>query len=131
MIVMAKQEDPEANASGSSWAETVKIRDYWEWSYLGLCKIPAIAKTTFTYGTVPQQKAVCEMCPVKEDCLYWAIMYKESGVWGATTEEERNKKYSKDFRNALIEAAKKQKNYYSRKTPGVLIREYSKRQGGQ
>jgi WhiB family redox-sensing transcriptional regulator len=35
-------------------------------------------------------KAVCRRCPVVSDCLEWALTnYQDSGVWGATTEDER------------------------------------------
>jgi WhiB family redox-sensing transcriptional regulator len=127
---MEMQEDPEVCTSGSSWSTEIIIRDYWEWSHLGLCRNPSIAKS-FTRGKTSQAKAVCELCPVKEDCLNWAIMYKESGIWGATSEEERKKKFSEEYRNELIQQAKLQGNYYSRQTPGELIQRQSKRRAGQ
>ncbi len=35
-------------------------------------------------------KAVCHNCPVTRQCLQWALTNKqETGVWGATGEEER------------------------------------------
>lgn len=35
-------------------------------------------------------KAVCRSCPVTQQCLQWALENKqETGVWGATGEEER------------------------------------------
>lgn len=33
--------------------------------------------------------AICRRCPVKGPCLAWALEHDESGVWGATTEDER------------------------------------------
>lgn len=34
-------------------------------------------------------KAVCRHCPVRADCLAWALASGEAGVWGGTTEDER------------------------------------------
>ncbi|WP_030741425.1 WhiB family transcriptional regulator [Streptomyces sp. NRRL S-31] len=37
-----------------------------------------------------QAKAVCGRCPVREQCLDWALDTDQSiGVWGGTTELER------------------------------------------
>lgn len=37
-----------------------------------------------------QAKAVCRRCPVREQCLEWALRTGQSiGVWGGTDEEER------------------------------------------
>ena len=35
-------------------------------------------------------KAICQVCPVKEDCLEFALEIREPyGIWGAMTETER------------------------------------------
>lgn len=36
-------------------------------------------------------KKVCQSCPYVSPCLEWALVYKESGIWGGTTETERKK----------------------------------------
>lgn len=38
---------------------------------------------------VADARELCGWCPVREQCLAWAIEYDESGVWGGTTEVER------------------------------------------
>lgn len=49
-----------------------------------------------TTGTAVDQieaaKSVCGACPVREECLEFALATnQEAGVWGGTTEEERRK----------------------------------------
>lgn len=35
-------------------------------------------------------KAVCARCPVRDDCLNWALETgQDGGVWGGTSEDER------------------------------------------
>ncbi|MEU9980567.1 WhiB family transcriptional regulator [Streptomyces sp. NPDC050856] len=37
-----------------------------------------------------EAKAVCRRCPVREQCLRWALESgQEAGVWGGLSEEER------------------------------------------
>ncbi|MEU5598505.1 WhiB family transcriptional regulator [Streptomyces sp. NPDC020298] len=37
-----------------------------------------------------QAKAVCERCPVRDQCLDWAMDTGQTlGIWGGTTESER------------------------------------------
>jgi WhiB family redox-sensing transcriptional regulator len=37
-------------------------------------------------------KAVCQSCPVREQCLQFALRTKqECGIWGGTSEEERRR----------------------------------------
>ncbi|MFI5475323.1 WhiB family transcriptional regulator [Streptomyces cacaoi] len=37
-----------------------------------------------------QAKAVCRRCPVREQCLEWAMETDQAlGVWGGTSENER------------------------------------------
>lgn len=32
---------------------------------------------------------ICPGCPIIDDCLSWALVNWEEGVWGGTTDEER------------------------------------------
>jgi predicted Fe-S protein YdhL (DUF1289 family) len=36
-----------------------------------------------------QAKQLCRGCPVISNCLKFAIMYGERGIWGGTSDEER------------------------------------------
>ncbi|HET7713815.1 MAG TPA: WhiB family transcriptional regulator [Patescibacteria group bacterium] len=40
-------------------------------------------------GKANKARTFCKSCPVKQDCLNYAILYKEWGIWAGTTEEER------------------------------------------
>lgn len=35
--------------------------------------------------------AVCRPCPVRLECLAWALTVHEAGVWGGTSEAERRR----------------------------------------
>jgi Transcription factor WhiB len=39
---------------------------------------------------VQSAKAICALCPVREECLQWAMdTAQDTGIWGGLTEEER------------------------------------------
>ena len=41
-------------------------------------------------GSMDRAKAVCRACPVRPQCLDWAVEADErAGVWGGTTPDER------------------------------------------
>jgi WhiB family redox-sensing transcriptional regulator len=40
-------------------------------------------------ASVALAKRVCSTCPVKTECLEWAMEHPEEGVWGGTTRQER------------------------------------------
>lgn len=39
--------------------------------------------------TIDRAKAVCSGCPVRQDCLDYALEHNELGVWGGVGERER------------------------------------------
>jgi WhiB family transcriptional regulator, redox-sensing transcriptional regulator len=41
-------------------------------------------------------KAICNLCPVKEQCLNFALLHHEFGVWGGTNESDRAAMRAKD-----------------------------------
>lgn len=51
-------------------------------------------------------KAVCQVCPVREQCLQFALQTnQESGIWGGTSEDERRrlrKRWLAHRRRALV-----------------------------
>lgn len=36
-------------------------------------------------------KEFCQGCPVIQECLQYAVVYKESGVWGGTNDSDRRR----------------------------------------
>jgi WhiB family redox-sensing transcriptional regulator len=39
---------------------------------------------------IAKAKAVCQRCPVRTECLNWALASgQDAGVWGGTSEDER------------------------------------------
>ena len=39
---------------------------------------------------IVQAKAICALCPVKAECLQFALAtHQDYGIWGGTTEDER------------------------------------------
>ena len=69
-----------------------------DWRSLAACQDtdPDLFFPVGTTGPAIEQidtaKAVCESCPAKDPCLDFALTTnQDSGVWGATSEEERRK----------------------------------------
>jgi WhiB family redox-sensing transcriptional regulator len=67
-----------------------------EWVYRALCKDedPELFFPVGTTGPAATQvhaaKSVCARCPVRLECLEWAMgTGQDSGVWGGLSEEER------------------------------------------
>lgn len=43
-------------------------------------------------------KAVCAVCPVRDECLAWALATgQDAGVWGGRTEDERRAYRARTF----------------------------------
>ncbi|MHB1762639.1 MAG: WhiB family transcriptional regulator [Acidimicrobiales bacterium] len=40
-------------------------------------------------ATIAAAKAVCAECPVRSECLAWALRHEKFGIWGGTSEKER------------------------------------------
>lgn len=52
-------------------------------------------------GTANKARKVCAVCPVRVECLNYAIAHDEQhGVWGGTTERERRR-----LKRLAVEAA--------------------------
>jgi WhiB family redox-sensing transcriptional regulator len=42
-------------------------------------------------GSTKEAKAVCAGCIVSEDCLEYAVVHERDGIWGGTSERERQR----------------------------------------
>jgi WhiB family redox-sensing transcriptional regulator len=88
----ASEEGTRAVSSGADWREEAACRH----------ADPDLFFPVGTTGPVLRQveeaKRICQACPARRPCLAWALNHNvASGVWGATTEEERHA-----IRRALI-----------------------------
>jgi WhiB family transcriptional regulator, redox-sensing transcriptional regulator len=70
--------------------------DQAEWRSLSACRgedpnlfFPA-ARTVTMFVQLARAKAICARCPVRDECLRYALgTGQEYGVWGGKSEEER------------------------------------------
>ena len=74
------------NENGAQWRRSAACRG---------CDVALFFPVGSTGPAVDQiaaAKAVCGHCPVRADCLDFALVTnQESGVWGGATEEERRR----------------------------------------
>ncbi|MFF1916172.1 WhiB family transcriptional regulator [Streptomyces sp. NPDC058239] len=48
--------------------------------------------------SIQQAKKICAVCPVRQECLDWAVDTRQSfGVWGGLAEDERQDLYEASF----------------------------------
>ncbi len=66
-----------------------------QWKEMGACKgvpvgvfYPDSTKKGFQ-ALLKQALAICETCPVKEECLEHALEHERFGVWGGQSERGR------------------------------------------
>ena len=64
------------------------MRSYGEWSPDSACRSGTAQKEFKKQSRKAKQH--CNTCPVKRDCLNYALLYEEAGIWGGTTEIDRN-----------------------------------------
>ena len=73
--------------------------DFWAWQAEGLCKnedsevffLDPNMRGDVKRLRVSVAKAICQPCPVKNECLQHALTVPETyGVWGGMSEEERD-----------------------------------------
>jgi WhiB family redox-sensing transcriptional regulator len=97
-----------------------EIFDVHEWSKESRC-IGIDDSMFYEAASSKMAKVICKRCPVKTNCLIWAAIYKEEGVWGGMTETERKRELPQDLINALIERAKKLNLYFQLPTSREII----------
>lgn len=80
-----------------------------DWRQMANCKSVTDPDLFFPIGTtgpaldqIEEAKEICRPCPVKAECLEWAIStQQDTGVWGGLSEEER-KEYAKTGRQPVL-----------------------------
>lgn len=80
---MPRFTDRRDSAQVEDWRDEALCRDYSPelWFPVGHSG-PALAQAE-------QAKAICHRCPVRAECLDWALGVGADGIWGATDEDER------------------------------------------
>ena len=85
------------------------------WQDEAKCRIEDEETTKFFQrATEKEAKRFCSTCPVKGDCLEYALVYDMYGVWGGMTYNERKRKYDSDHRSILREDLKESGMYNGR-----------------
>ena len=88
-------------------AEPVPVADLWEWQFRGLCRTtnpetffhPEGERGPSRRWSDQRAVAICQACPVIEECREHALRVREPyGVWGGMTEEEREQHYAAEAR---------------------------------
>jgi len=69
--------------------------DHASWMLRGACRgedpelFFPISSAGPALAQVSSAKAVCARCPVRVNCLTYALITQPEGIWGGTTREER------------------------------------------
>lgn len=104
-------------AKSTAYADAIKpnaglpvpVIENWEWQEQGNCHgiedpeiffLPYGIRATKKKEAEDKAKAICEGCPVIQQCLQFALDTRETyGVWGGTTPEERQEMLDKQRNN--------------------------------
>lgn len=82
--------------------QPVPVAALWEWQYQGLCRTtnpdtffhPEGERGPSRRRRDARAKAICQQCPVIQQCAEHALAVHEPyGVWGGMTEEDREAVY--------------------------------------
>jgi len=88
------------------------MRSIGQWAREGVCR-----EQYNTFDTSPRKaKRLCRTCPVRAECLLYALVYGEKGIWGGTDDEQRQAitNSNAQFRQTLIKQALDQGLYETR-----------------
>ncbi len=68
----------------------------WDWRLEAACRSVdsdlffPLGRTGAAEDQIAAAKGVCWQCPVREQCLHYAVAtHQQDGIWGGTSEEER------------------------------------------
>ena len=73
-----------ASYDGTAWRQSAACRNYDSRLFF------PIGKTGRAAAEIQRAKAVCAVCPVRTECLAFALeTHQDYGVWGGRDEDER------------------------------------------
>ena len=85
-----------------------------EWAHQGECVKPQSVNLFMNYLEDNRSSSkdehfetfrrLCNGCPVKEECLKYAIVHEAAGFWGGTTAKERRKLRNQKLESLALEA---------------------------
>ena len=89
--VLASLSPADRTAAGPTWFARMVAQGRPRWQRDALCAEPHPGVTWFPSKGQPTgpAKAVCRRCLCREDCLEYAVVGHEVGVWGGTSDRER------------------------------------------
>jgi hypothetical protein len=103
------------------------MRDQQGWRLFALCSVLTTEQKDklFFYGpggSPVRARRFCQNCPVKSQCRDFAILYEEEGIWGGTTDDERQlfRTMMPDYVLLLKKEALEHHNLEVRETVNVL-----------
>ena len=74
-----------------------------DWRSYAACKGVIETELFYISAKTKELKEFCETCPVKPDCLEYALLTDQYGIWGGMSDLERNKRYPQYIREAMRE----------------------------
>ena len=74
--------------------------DIREWAELGACRTSEVPSSwwypdiywSHRHPYIKAAIAVCQSCPVKQQCLDYALIHEPYGIWGGLSEQDRERK---------------------------------------
>jgi WhiB family redox-sensing transcriptional regulator len=88
--------------TGNTREQLELIEDMKRWGPQGACRRPGVNQRLFIMDRTRDKKenklaearakAICQQCPVSDDCLFHALEFPETaGIWGGLTDLERGR----------------------------------------
>jgi WhiB family transcriptional regulator, redox-sensing transcriptional regulator len=65
-----------------------------DWRYRALCvqvDPDLFFPEPMNYVKIRHAKRICQVCDVRAECLEYALVHDESGIWGGMSERERRR----------------------------------------
>lgn len=62
-----------------------------DWKLSAACR--GLETEAFYSNKLSAVKQFCDICPVKPDCLEYALLTEQYGIWGGMSEAERKRRY--------------------------------------